>query len=113
MTLRIPNSCAQSGVYSSATPLVQVLVGMTPEPGRRTFSETASADGWVLDDTVYIRVSESDSQYWIGLATWDSASLTLTFTTEELAVGTLTDSAGVLVEAVITSDLLASLSVAP
>jgi hypothetical protein len=103
MPLRYPNRTAQAGVYRTGSPnYVDVSTG-SASTGMVTFDAKAADDSWADGDTVGVLVSKDDSNYWVGIGTWDATNSYVELTTEEEAVGTLSDTDAVVISAVLTS----------
>jgi hypothetical protein len=101
--LRFPNRTAQSGVYKTGTPNYVDAFGGTAVTGMVTFATKVVGDGWNDGDTVGVLVKKDDSNYWVGLGTWDATNNYVELTTEEESIGTLADGDPITISAVPTA----------
>lgn len=108
--VRFPNRVSQTGVYHTGTPPYVDLSGGVANPGFLTFSAKATDDGWAGGDTVGIYLEDSSGNSWTGVGTWDETNSYLELTTEEDAVGSIADSAGVTIIATLTGDQVSKLA---
>ena len=106
--VRYPNRTSQTGVYRTGTPnYLEVSVG-TATNGMVTFSSRATSDSWEDGDTFGVFAIKDHENYWVGVGTWAATNSYIELTTEEEAVGTLTDLDAVTISSVTTgAELLA------
>jgi len=101
--LRFPNRTSQAGTYKTGSPnYVDCSVGAA-SAGTVTFAAKATDDSWSDGDTMGVLIEKDSSNYWVGLGVWDATNSYVELSTEEEAVGTLSDDDAVVISAVPTT----------
>lgn len=107
MALIFPNRVAQTATFVSGTPdAVDVTTPNVAEPGMRTFLAAASADSWVDGIRMGVLVRKDNTNYIVGIGTWDSSGSQITLDTVELTIGSISNSDTVYLIATGTEETL-------